>query len=132
MPGVRPVGIGKTLERLGAKCVLLVCGDEAKEACGVDHQLCAGLEAGIEGGTHAAKFLWQEHSQEEEWGFLLVVARNAFNEGNRMLMLWTTRHEWASGARFIFSCYRHFAMLAIRTGSDLFLIILSKEGVTKP
>jgi hypothetical protein len=47
MPGVRPVGIGETLERLGAKCVLLVCGDEAKEACGVD-QLCAGLEAASE------------------------------------------------------------------------------------
>jgi hypothetical protein len=130
MPGVRPVGIGETLEWLGAKCVLLVCGDEAKEACGVD-QLCAGLEAGIEGGMHAAKLLWQEHSQEEEWGFLLVDARNAFNEGNRMLMLWTTRHEWAWGAQFIFNCYRHFAMLVIRTGRDLFLIILSKEAATQ-
>jgi hypothetical protein len=84
LPGVRPVGIGETLERLGGKCVLLVCGDEAKEACGVD-QLCAGVEAGIESGMHAAKLLWQEHSQEEEWGFLLVDAHNAFNEGNRML-----------------------------------------------
>jgi hypothetical protein len=46
-------------------------------------------------------------------------------------MLWTTRHEWASGARFIFNCHRHFAMLVIRTGSDLFLIILSKEGATQ-
>jgi hypothetical protein len=94
-------------------------------------QFCAGLEAGIEGGMHAAKLLWQEHSQEEEWGFLLVDARNAFNEGNRTLMLWTIRHEWASGARFIFNCYRHFAMLVIRTGSELFLSILSKEGVTQ-
>jgi hypothetical protein len=65
MPGVRPAGIGETLQRLGAKCVLLVCGDEAKEACGVD-QLCAGLEAGITGGMHAAKLLWQEHPHEEE------------------------------------------------------------------
>jgi hypothetical protein len=45
---------------------LLVCGDEAKEACGLD-QSCAGLEAGIEGGMHAAKFLWQERSYKEEW-----------------------------------------------------------------
>jgi hypothetical protein len=43
------IGVGETLERLGSQCVLLACGDEAKEACGVD-QLCAGLEAGIEGG----------------------------------------------------------------------------------
>jgi hypothetical protein len=41
------------------------------------------------------------------------------------------RHEWASGARFIFNCYRHFAMLVIRTGRGLFLSILSKEGVTQ-
>jgi hypothetical protein len=61
----------------------------------------------------------------------LVDARNAFNEGNRMLMPWTMRHEWASGARFIFNCHRHFAMLVIRTGSDLFLSVLSKEGVTQ-
>jgi hypothetical protein len=52
---------------------------------------------------------------QKGWGFLLVDARNAFKEGNRMLMLWTTRHEWASGARFIFNCCRHFAMLVIRT-----------------
>ena len=51
-------GIGETPERLGSKCALLVCGDEAREACGAD-QLCAGLEGGIEGGTHAAKLLWQ-------------------------------------------------------------------------
>jgi hypothetical protein len=95
-------------------------------------QLCAGLEAGIEAGVHAAKLLWQEHSDEEEWGFLLVDASNAFNEGNRLLMLWTVRHEWPSGARYVFNCYRHFAILVIRNGyDDQFLTILSKEGVTQ-
>ncbi len=130
MPGVRPLGIGESFERLESKCVLLVCGDEAKEACGVD-QLCAGLEAGIEAGVHAANLIWQQHAHEEEWGFLLVDACNAFNEGNRMLMLWRVRHRWPSGARHVFNCYRHFAMLIIRCGNDLFLIILSKEGVTQ-
>ena len=77
MPGVRPVGIGETPERLGSKCVLLVCGDEAKEACEVD-QLCAGLKGGMEGGIRAAKLLWQEHAHEEEWGFPLVDAKKAF------------------------------------------------------
>jgi hypothetical protein len=61
----------------------------------------------------------------------LVDARNAFNEGNRTLMLWTTRHEWASEARFIFNCHCHFAMLEIQTGRGLFLILLSKEGITQ-
>ena len=98
LAGVKPGGIRETLERLGAKCVLLVCGDEAKEACRVD-QLCAGLKAGIEGSIHAAKLIWQENTHEEEWGFLLANDRNAFNEGNRMLTLWTIHHEWPSGYR---------------------------------
>jgi hypothetical protein len=50
-------------------------------------QLCTGLEAGIEGVIHAIGLLWQSHSAKEEWGFLLVDAKNAFNKGNRMVML---------------------------------------------
>jgi hypothetical protein len=56
-PGVRPVGVGEIWRRVCAKTVLLVAGEEAKEACGID-QLCAGLEAGIEGGIHAINELW--------------------------------------------------------------------------
>ena len=56
-PGVRPVGIGEIWRRLCAKTVLVVAGAEAKEECG-DEQLCAGLEAGIEGGIHAARQAW--------------------------------------------------------------------------
>ena len=51
-PGVRPVGIGEVWRRAIAKCVLGECGDDAKAACG-STQLCAGLEAGIEGAIHA-------------------------------------------------------------------------------
>jgi hypothetical protein len=80
-PGVRPVGIGESWGHLTAKCVLFVAVGEAKEECGMD-QLCAGLEAGIEGGIHAMRLLWDMHLAEEEWGFLLVDAKNAFNEGN--------------------------------------------------
>jgi hypothetical protein len=43
--------------------------------------------------------LWVLHQQEEEGGFLLIDANNAFNEQNRTGMLWTVRHEWPSGAR---------------------------------
>jgi hypothetical protein len=45
--------------------------EQAKEACGID-QLCAGLEAGIEGGIHAMQALWDLHETEENWGFLLI------------------------------------------------------------
>ena len=51
-PGVCPVGIGETLRRALAKLVMRAAGDQAKTACG-SLQLCAGLEAGIEGATHA-------------------------------------------------------------------------------
>ena len=51
-PGVRPVGIGETLRRALDKLIMRSAGDQAKTACG-NLQLCAGLEAGIEGATHA-------------------------------------------------------------------------------
>ena len=52
LPGVRPVGIGDTLRRAFAKLVMRAAGDQANTSCG-NLQLCAGLEAGIEGDTHA-------------------------------------------------------------------------------
>ena len=51
-PGVRPMGIGDTLRRALDKLVTRASGDQAKKACG-NLQLCAGLEAGIEGATHS-------------------------------------------------------------------------------
>ena len=52
MPGVRPMGIRKTLLRDLAKLVMRAAGDQAKTAC-ENLQLCTGLEATIEGATHA-------------------------------------------------------------------------------
>ena len=78
-PRVRPVGVGETWYHILVKCVLVVIGAEAKEACGTE-QLCGGLEAGIEGGKHAVRLLWQKHSQEGDWGLLLIDAQNDFNE----------------------------------------------------
>ena len=61
------------------KCVLVMTRAEANEACGTG-KLCRGLEVGIEEGIHALQLLWKHHSQEEDWGFLLIDAHNAFNE----------------------------------------------------
>ena len=102
-PGVRPLGIGETWRRLCTKLVLLAFSSDANGRCGIN-QLCAGLEAGIEGGIHAVSELWSQCKAEEEWGFLLIDAANAFNEINRTGMLWTIRHEWVTGARFSFNC----------------------------
>ena len=53
-PGVRPLRVGSSTKRLIAKCTLKVVGDDAKAACG-NANLCAGLEAGIEGALHAVR-----------------------------------------------------------------------------
>ncbi len=64
-PGVRPVGIGETWMRAVSKLVLAQCGMDGKEACG-NSQLCAGLEAGIEGAIHAAT---KKAAAEEDFVF---------------------------------------------------------------
>eukprot|EP00957_Ditylum_brightwellii_P165584 12605519-Ditylum_brightwellii.AAC.1 len=46
-------------------------------------------------------------------GTTLVDARNGFNELSRFAMLWKVRHRWPTGARFIFNCYRHWALLVV-------------------
>ena len=51
--------------------------------------------------------LWGLHQHDGDWGVLLIDAKNAFNEQNRMAMLWAVQHEWLSGARFVFIRYRH-------------------------
>ncbi len=107
---------------------LLVSGCDAKERCGID-QLCAGLEAGMEGGIHAIDKLWKQNKEEEEWGFLLIDASNAFNEINRTSMLWMIRHEWPSGARFVFNCYHHWGTLVIRGKGGSMSPLYCKEGV---
>ena len=101
-PGIRPVRIGKTWRRLLVKCLVRVAGQEDKAACGTK-QLAGGVEVGIEGAIHAARLQWTQNSQEEEWGFLLIDARNVFNEEKRTAILWDVRHEWPSGAQFTFN-----------------------------
>jgi hypothetical protein len=50
---------------------------------------------------------------------------------NRTAMLWAIRHEWPSGARFAFNCYRHWATLMIRGNNGTGAVLFSKEGVTQ-
>ena len=77
-------------------------GHEAKAACRTD-QLSGGDEAGIQGGIHDMRLLWAQNSQEDDWGFLLIDAWNAFNEENQIAMLWSVWHECPSGAQFTFN-----------------------------
>ena len=67
---MRPVGIGETLRRALDKLVMRAAGDQAKTVCG-NLQLCAGLEAVIEGATHTVgkrilEWVRQRRQEEEE------------------------------------------------------------------
>ena len=105
-PGIGPVGDGENWRRLMEKCLIRVVGQEAKAASGTD-QLAGGVKEGIEISMHAMCVLWEDHSREEDCGFLLIDAQNTFIEENRTAVLWAIRHVWPSGAQFTFNCYCH-------------------------
>ena len=98
--GVRPVDVGETWQSLFTKIVLKVTVPEATMEF-QDDQLCSGLKVVIDSSIHGVQALWDENSSTEEWGFLLVDTKNALNQINRVRMLWTVRHLWPSGARFV-------------------------------
>jgi hypothetical protein len=58
-PGTRPLHVGEVYMRMIGKDLLWTAADEAKDACGCA-QLCTGLEAGVEGGLHAARASWEK------------------------------------------------------------------------
>ena len=60
-PGTRPVGIGESYRRLWAKCLLKAIGSQATAACS-NYNLCAGLQAGIEGAVHAVRAVYTDPS----------------------------------------------------------------------
>ena len=53
------------------------------------------------------RLLYQQNSQEEDWGFLLIDVRNSSEKENRTAMIWAVQNEWPSDTQFTFNCYRH-------------------------
>ena len=62
-PGVRSIGIGETLHRIIGKAVCLATRLDAALVCGSE-QLCAGLQAGFEGGIHGMNQLFSTHQDQ--------------------------------------------------------------------
>ena len=82
-PGVCPVGVGETRIHLFDKCVLRVTGPEATSVC-QDDQMCTGLKELIDGTVQEVQAIWYINLTTEDWGFLLVDAKNAFNKINQI------------------------------------------------
>ena len=66
--------------------MLRVTGPKSINACQND-QLYAGLKAVIDRDVHGFQSIWDENLSTEYWGFLLVDAKNVFNEINRIIIL---------------------------------------------
>jgi len=58
--------------------------------------------AEIEVAVRSANEILDNH-ETDDWGFIVVDTRNAFNELNRYTMLWTVRYLWPSGYIFAFN-----------------------------
>ena len=57
-----------------------------------NEQMCSVLKAEIDDVINWVQALWDKNASTEEWGFLLVDAKNTFNEINQVRMLWTAIH----------------------------------------
>ena len=86
---------------------------------------------GVRGTQRALRALEFLNQDAEPSGTTLIDACNGFDEMRRLAMLWTVRHCWQAGARFVFNCYRHWAQLLLRQLGETPAKILSREGVTQ-
>ena len=102
-PGVRPIGIGDVADRLSAKVMIYISGDDVQLECSSD-QICSGLKSGIKGSIHSMRNLFDEQAQDG-YGLLLMDAVNAFNSMSRLAVIWNTRVLWPRCARFDFNSY---------------------------
>ena len=127
-PGIHPVVVGETWISLFDKYMLRVTGPESTSTCQDDH-IFAGLKAVIDGEVHGVQDIWDTKSTTRDWGLIPVVSKNSFNKINLIGILSIVCHLWTSGARFIFSCYRHWSLLVLRNWNGKSSFLHSREGL---
>ena len=80
---------------------------------------------------HGVQALWGKNLTTEDWGFFLVDAKKAFNEINRVGIMWKVRHLWMSVAHVVFNCYCKWSLFVLRNRNRKSSFLHSKEGVTQ-
>ena len=126
---VRLVSVEETLIHLFEKSVLKVMGPEDTNTF-QDNPLCDGIKSVIDGVVHGVQVIWDDNSSMENWDFILMDAKNAFNEINCIGMLWTVHHLWPFRARFVFNCYFHWSWIFLHNKTSAASFLHSMEGVT--
>ena len=86
---------------------------------------------GIDGAVHGVQAIWDTKPTIEDWGFLLVDTKNAFNEINRTGMLWKVHHLLPYRSRFIFNRYHHWSSIVLLNGNGMASFLHSREGATQ-
>ena len=127
-PDVRSVRVEETWRRLFAKVLLKLKVPEDTMAF-QDDQQCTRLKSGIGSAVHKVQAIWDEKSTTEDWVFLLIYAKNAFNEINQILMLFIVCHLFPSRALFVFNCHHHWSSLVFWYGNGTARFMHSREGV---
>ena len=110
--------------------MLKVTLPKATHAC-KDGNICAVLKSGIDWELHRVQSIWEANSTKEIFSFLRVDVNNAFNEINRIRMLWTVCHLWSFVARFVLNCYCHHSLIVLRNEDVTANILHIRKGVTQ-
>ena len=121
-PGVRPIGIGKTLRRIIGKAISITLKYDIQDVVG-PLQLCAGFDGGCEAAVHAMQQLF---SLPQFDAVIQVDACNAFNSLNRQTALRNILHLCPPLAKVLINTYRVDTNLYINGET-----ILSQEGTTQ-
>ena len=81
---------------------------------------------GVEGAIHAVSDFFAEN--DNDFGVLMLDARNAFSSINRIVILWNVRILWPRASRFIFNTYRGWSQLIMKKCSTP---LFSPEGIVQ-
>ena len=75
--------------------------------------------------------LYRETEDLDHYGFLLIDARNAFNELQRISLLYHVRHLWPRAAKYVYNCYSHHSTSIVRSLNGKVFTVYSQEGIVQ-